>query len=179
MLMPMGIRGQRSGIAQTLQPLRNHLRAVVVEAESIDERFLLRKTKDARPRISGLRFGRNRSDLGKTETERGPCRQGHAALVESCRKSDRIRKRDAKYCRRLRFRLKLTQRQVSSAGAQNTQRKMMRRLRIEREEQWPNESFVGAAALHLPMQNWLKTEASTSSVSTAANHFADRIDARR
>ena len=58
----------------------------------------------------------------------------------------------------------------------DTQREMMRRLRIEREKQWPNESFVGAAALHLPMQNWLKTEASIVLCIDCPNHFADRVD---
>ena len=40
-----------------------------------------------------------------------------------------------------------------SGTAQNLQRKMMRGFGIEREKPRPNESFVGAGSLHLPMQN--------------------------
>ena len=112
----------------------------------------------------------------KSETKCGPCRQGHAVLVESCRESDRIRKRDAKYCRRLRFRLKLTQRQVSSAGAQNTQREMMRRLRIEREKQRPNESFVGAGRASFADAELAEDGSEHVLCIDCSNHFADRVD---
>ena len=43
-----------SASAQFSQARRNCIRAVVIEAEAVDERLLLRETEDAWSRISGL-----------------------------------------------------------------------------------------------------------------------------
>src|SRR5437660_10240311 len=50
---------------------------------------------------------------------------------------------------------------------QRPDREIVRSLGLKGEEQLPNETFVGATRLHLPIQNWLKTEARISSVPTA------------
>ena len=66
-------------------------------------------TKDARPRITRLRPRSDRADFDETETERFPCRERDAVLVEAGRETDGIRKVQAEDRRRFRRRLKRAQ----------------------------------------------------------------------
>ena len=76
--------------AQFAQALCDRVRPVVIKTEAIDQRLLLRQSKDARLGISRLRFCGNRSDLDKAEPERCPCGNRNAAFIQSGGKSNRI-----------------------------------------------------------------------------------------
>ena len=84
-------------VAQFLQTLGNNIRAIIIEAEPIDQCLLFRITKDARLCVSRLRLRRHGSDFYKTEAERFPGRERDAIFVEARGQADRIRKRDPEY----------------------------------------------------------------------------------
>src|SRR5205807_2431167 len=96
--------------AQFSQPRRDYVSAVVVETEPIDERFLLCVAKDPRPRISRLRFGRDRADLDEAKAKLGPGRDRDTVLVEAGGKSDGIWESETEERCRFRRRLKTTKR---------------------------------------------------------------------
>src|SRR5713226_5166195 len=75
--------GPTTAAAQFSQPRRDYVSAVVVEAETIDERLLLCVTKNPRPRISRLRSCRDGADFDEAEAKRGPGRDRDAVLVEA------------------------------------------------------------------------------------------------
>src|SRR5205085_2589951 len=76
---------------QSAQSTRNCVGAVVVEAETVDQRILFEETKDSRLRITRLRRCSDRADLDKTKSKSRPCRQRDAVFVESSSQADRIR----------------------------------------------------------------------------------------
>src|SRR3984893_13724471 len=76
--------------AQFAEPGRDDIGAVIVEAKPIDERLLLWIAKDPWPRISRLRFCRDRADFHEAKAERGEGRDCHAVFVEAGGESDEI-----------------------------------------------------------------------------------------
>ena len=66
--------------------------AQVIESETIDQRAIFRKTKDARLRIPALPFVCDRADFDETKTERCKFANVTSILIKSCCKSDRISK---------------------------------------------------------------------------------------
>ena len=141
-------------LAQLVQSFRDHVRAIVVESETIDQRLLLGKTENARLRVSRLPFRGHRAEFDETKTESRPRRQGHAVLVQSGRKSDRIWKVKAEERFRFRWRLKESERAQRKiklrSAAKQFDGKTMSGLGIQRKEQRPNQPLVrSAAAVHL------------------------------
>jgi len=140
-------RRPASARVQFAQLPGDRIRPFVIESEAIDQRRLLRESKNARLRISGLRFGGHSADLNETKTERGQRGQGNAVLIETGGQSDRISKGQAENCFwfRQRFKkLQCAQGQIDlGSAAQDCDREMMRRFRIYRKKKRPNESLVG------------------------------------
>src|SRR6202011_3412571 len=126
---------------------RDRIRPLVVESEAIDQRRLFWESKNARFRISGLRFSSHSADLNETKTERGQRGQGNAVLIETGGQSDRISKSQAEsgfWFRRGFKKLQCAQGQIDpGSAAQECDREMMRRFRIDRKKKRPNESLVG------------------------------------
>ena len=135
MLMPTGTVGQR--------PLPRSLRnrsaiasaPIVIKTETIDQRSLLGQSKDARLRISRLRFRGHGADLDKTETKRRPGRKRDAVFVQAGSKSDWIPKVQAEKRFRSRRWLKTSehsQREIEMRStAKHFECEMMRVLGIQ------------------------------------------------
>ena len=142
-----------AALAQSAQARGHNVRAIIVEPESIDQRFQFRITKDARLRISRLSFGRDGADFNESETECGPGWDGDAVLIEAGCQSDRVREFQAKHGFRLRGRLETFQLaengRQSGNRAQVAERKIMRGLGRQRKQDWPNEAFVKGVWVHV------------------------------
>ena len=63
---------------------------MIVEAEPIDECFLLRIPENPWLQISGLSLRRDRADFDETEAERRPRRERDSVLIESGSQADGI-----------------------------------------------------------------------------------------
>ena len=88
MLIPTGTAGHRPLSRSARQSLRNRVRAVVVETKPIDQRLLLRQSKNARLWVSRLRLCGHGPNLDKTESERCPCGKSNTVLVQPGRESN-------------------------------------------------------------------------------------------
>src|SRR5712692_1204669 len=68
----------------------------VIEPSTIDQRSIAWQTKQTRPRITGLRLARDRTNFDKAETQ--CCQRLHCCsiLVKTCRESQGIRERQTK-----------------------------------------------------------------------------------
>src|SRR5690349_21030571 len=64
--------------------------AFVVETGAVDERVILRESKQTRPRISRLRMQRDGARFDEAETECGESLKRDAVFVEAGCKSDRV-----------------------------------------------------------------------------------------
>ena len=73
-----------------LQPRRDYLKPVIVEAVAIDDRLILPQAKNARTVVAALRARRHRADFDKSKTEAQHCVRRFRILVKACRKADRI-----------------------------------------------------------------------------------------
>ena len=72
---------------------RKRSRTVVIETGAVDQRFVFTQSKQARPRIAGLRMVSHSARFDKTKTKRSEWLQCDTVLIQACCKSDRIRKR--------------------------------------------------------------------------------------
>src|SRR5437667_11998081 len=79
----------------TPQILSNLRSAHIIESETVDQRAILRKTKDARLRIPALPFVCDRADFDESKTERCKFANVSSVLIKTGRKSDRISKLEA------------------------------------------------------------------------------------
>src|SRR5207237_9459416 len=122
------------------------LRPVLVKTETIDQRVLPGQSKDARLRISRLRFRSDGSDLDEAEPQRCPRRKGNAVLIQSSRKSDWIWKVQAEECFRFRWRLKRSEHAQGEIEMRSRAKQLngetMCGLRFQRKEKWPDKSLV-------------------------------------
>src|ERR1700730_2070295 len=84
-----------TAFAQPAQTVGHDIGAVVVEAETINQRLLLAVAENARPRISRLRLGRYGPDFDETETKRRPGRKSDTVFIEAGGQTNRIRKCNA------------------------------------------------------------------------------------
>src|SRR5205814_4946314 len=120
---------------------------------------------------SRLRFCRDGADLDESEAERGPRRNRNAVLVESRGEPDGIAEREPEKRRWFRRRpetLELAKRgRPIGRRAQIADSEVVRRFRRKRKEQRPNDTFVEACRVHLPMQNWAKSASRISSALAA------------
>ena len=80
---------------RVLHVAHQRIDAVVVEAETIDDRVVLRQTKHPRLGIAFLRLRRDRADFDETEAQREQCVDMRAVLIQSGRQADRIGKGQA------------------------------------------------------------------------------------
>ena len=142
-------RRRQSALTQTPETCADHIGAIIIEAEPVDQRLLFWVTKNARPRISRLRFGGHGADLDEAKPERLPGGNCHAVLVEAGGKTDGIREAQPEERARLRGRREGTQECERAGnlrgGAEQAHGKVMRRLWIHPEEKWPNEILVPIA----------------------------------
>ena len=68
---------------------------MVVEAHAVDDALVFGNAEEARLRVAGLRFGRDRADFEETEAECAQCVYVFAVFIESGSQSDRIGQVDA------------------------------------------------------------------------------------
>src|SRR5207244_1121731 len=77
-----------TALTQLRQPLGNNLGAIIIEAETIDQRILLGITKNARTRIARLCLRRHGPDFDKRKSQRFPRGKRDPVLVETSGESD-------------------------------------------------------------------------------------------
>jgi len=134
------------------------MKALVVEAEAVDQRFALRQAEHARLGIAGLRFRRDRADLDEAEAHGCEGVDAACVLVEPGGKADLVGK--AQPCQRdrvfhARGRVDAGQRRVLRAG-QPVEREFVRMLRVEAEQERAGEG-VGQQQRHRIIQGFRQT----------------------
>ena len=107
--------------------------ARAVEAEPVDDATLAHQPEHARARISGLRLRRYGAHLGKAEADAEERIVDARVLVVACRDADGVWKGEAEQGLREALVVRLRSPRVD-ARFERTQRSLMRRLRIEKEE---------------------------------------------
>ena len=128
-----------------MQALQGCGLAAIIEAQTIDERTVLRQTKHARASISGLRQGRERAYLGKTETDAMDTGNGCAVFVKTRRHAERIGEiKPHNMLRQNRFILR--RRTEAAQQVKPAQGQPMRRLGRQGEEHGAQEAVKAHAA---------------------------------
>ena len=84
------VQPHRHVMAGLRQPGGDDLRALVVEAEAVDDAAILGQTEKARRGVAGLRARGGGADLDKAETRAGQRRDRLGVLVEPGGKADRV-----------------------------------------------------------------------------------------
>ena len=131
-----------SGRLQLAEAFGDGVRAVVVEPKTVDQRAARGVTKEARPRIARLRVQRHRADFDEAEAECGKERHHHRVFIESRGDADRIAKRQVPQLHRRRRRRAEAPDQPQRDrnflhAADLLDRPLVRRFRVEPEEQFP------------------------------------------
>ena len=116
------------------EPCQHGLVALVVEAQPVDDGTVAHQPENARTRISRLRQGRHRADLGETETEAQKRVRHIAVLVEPGGHAERIGKADAGD-RHPQPRVGLGRAAQRQAGFEPPDRKLVGALCLKGEEQ--------------------------------------------
>jgi hypothetical protein len=77
-------------LPQARQAIGDHIGAIIIEAEPVNQRLLSWITENPRPRIAGLGPGSDGSDLDKAKPECFPGGNGDPVFVESGGQTDRV-----------------------------------------------------------------------------------------
>ena len=132
------------GSAKLLEPRRDHVAALVVKTEPVDQPADFRHAKNPRLRIPRLRARGDRPHFREPKPERLPRRERHRILVEARREPDRIGKRDAEdRAREPRIARRFQRRERRPKRREPPHREMMHRLGIHAEKQRAEELGVG------------------------------------
>ena len=128
---------------QAAKPAGDEIRAIVVEAEPVDDRLLFGDAKDARPGIALLGAGSDRSHFGKAEAERLPSAKRHGILIEARGQAHRVGEMDAED-RPLEAPIHPGREmpQKRGRGREAAHRQVMDRFRVRREEQRAEHGFI-------------------------------------
>ena len=127
---------------RALDVAHQRIDAVVVEAQAVDDRAVLRQPEHARLRIARLRLRRHRADLDEAEAQREQRIDVRAVLVEAGGQADRIRERQPERLGRQRLR-PAGQQRIEPAAVSRFQRRQPERVRalgVELEQERAGES---------------------------------------
>src|SRR5947209_8186740 len=76
--------------AMRLKMLCERCCSVVIKTSAVNQSFILRKTKQSRARIAGLRYVRHRAYFNKAEAQRRQIFSRRPVLIKPCCKTNRI-----------------------------------------------------------------------------------------